>query len=69
MIKSFFSKNGYTINWTKSNETQKAINEFLSKNSVDIIHCDTIGLAEYVEDIKGVPKVLNHHNMESHICN
>ena len=67
VIKSFLSKDGYTINWTKSNETQKAINEFLSKNSVDIIHCDTIGLAEYIKDVKGIPQVLNHHNVESHM--
>jgi len=68
-IKSFFSKDAYTINRTKSNERQKAITESLNKNSVDVIHCDTIGLAEYVRGIKGIPKVLNHHNIESHICN
>jgi len=67
VIKSFFSKDAYTINWTKSNEMQKAITEFLSKKSIDIIHCDTIGLAEYVKGIKGIPKVLNHHNIESHM--
>ena len=67
VLKSFFSKDGYTINWTKSDEMQKAIKEFLSENLVDIIHCDTIGLAEYVKYIKGVPKVLNHHNIESHM--
>ena len=67
VIKSFFSKDAYTINWTKSKIMAKRIKEFLATNHIDLIHCDTIGLAEYVKDIKGVPKVLNHHNTESHM--
>jgi len=67
VIKSFFSKDAYTINWTKSKIMAKRIKEFLATNHIDLIHCDTIGLAEYVKDIKGVPKVLNHHNIESHM--
>lgn len=67
VLKSFFSKDGYTINWTKSKIMAKKIKEFLAVNHIDLIHCDTIGLAEYVKDVKGVPKVLNHHNIESHM--
>ena len=67
VIKSFFSKDGYTINWTKSKIMAKKIKEFLATNHIDLIHCDTIGLAEYVKDIKEIPKVLNHHNIESHM--
>ena len=67
VIKSFFSKDAYTINWTKSKIMAKKIKEFLAKNHIDLIHCDTIGLAEYVRDIKEIPKVLNHHNIESHM--
>jgi len=67
VLKSFFSKDAYTVNWTKSKIMAKKIKEFLAKNHIDLIHCDTIGLAEYVRDIKEIPKVLNHHNIESHM--
>lgn len=67
VIQSFFSKNSYSVNWTKSKMMQQRIEEFLSKNHVNLIHCDTIGLAEYAKDVKGIPKVLNHHNIESHM--
>ena len=67
VLKSFFSKDAYTINWTKSKKMRKKIKEFLATNHIDLIHCDTIGLAEYVRDIKEIPKGLNHHNIESHM--
>jgi len=67
VLKSFFSKDGYTINWTRSKIMAKKIKEFLATNHIDLIHCDTIGLAEYVKDIKEIPKGLNHHNIESHM--
>jgi len=67
VLKSFFSKDGYTINWTKSKTMMKKIKEFLATNHIDLIHFDTIGLAEYVKEIKEIPKVLNHHNIESHM--
>ncbi|MFX0133918.1 MAG: glycosyltransferase family 4 protein [Candidatus Hodarchaeota archaeon] len=67
VLKSFFAKGGYTMNWTKLNKMQEEINKFLSKVSVDVIHCDTISLAEYVKNILNIPKTLNHHNIESHM--
>jgi len=48
IIQSFFSRTGYTVDWTQSKKMQIAINKFLENNQIDIIHCDTISLAEYV---------------------
>jgi glycosyltransferase involved in cell wall biosynthesis len=68
VIKSLFKKDGYTINWTKSNEMVSALMKFFDDNQVDTIHFDTIGLAFYERYIQnGIPKVLNHHNIESHM--
>ena len=33
----------------------------------DVVHFDTIGLAGYREEVGSLPKILNHHNMESHL--
>lgn len=65
--KSFFTKNPYTVNWTMSREMQNSIKQMLKRSQVDVIHCDTIGLAEYLKNIEKIPKVLNHHNIESHM--
>lgn len=64
-VTSLFSKKPYTVNWTLSEVMKHRIDEFLELIDVDIIHCDTIGLAEYIKEKKEIPKVLNHHNIES----
>jgi len=64
---SLLSKNCYTANWTYSKAMHERIRVFLADHQIDVIHCDTIGLAEYVKDITEIPMVLNHHNIESHM--
>jgi glycosyltransferase involved in cell wall biosynthesis len=34
---------------------------------IDLIHFDTISLAYYLPGFSGIPKVLDHHNIESHM--
>lgn len=67
VVRSLFSTNPYTVNWTKSLEMKHALDLFLRANHVDLIHCDTVGLAEYILDVPKVRKALNHHNIESHM--
>lgn len=64
---SLLSKNSYTANWTYSKEMHRRIRAFIADQKIDAIHCDTIGLGEYVKDIRGIPMALNHHNVESHM--
>jgi sugar transferase (PEP-CTERM/EpsH1 system associated) len=33
----------------------------------DVVHLDGIGLARYIRAVPGIPVVLNHHNIESHL--
>lgn len=67
VLYSFFAPNPYTVNWTTSRKMRSSIQNFLKRNRVDIIHCDTIGLAENIKGIGKIPMVLNHHNIESHM--
>lgn len=39
--------------------------EIISKEAIDVVHYDTIGLAPYLEFGKDLPNVITHHNIES----
>jgi sugar transferase (PEP-CTERM/EpsH1 system associated) len=67
LTSSFFSFTPYSVNWVQATEMKKSINAFLNTYEIDVIHCDTIGLDEYVTAFEDIPKVLNHHNIESHM--
>lgn len=66
-LKSLLTKNPYTINWLISDSMRSAITQANKKTKFDIIHFDTISLAPYVCQFTNIPKVLNHHNIESHM--
>lgn len=65
--KSLFTDNPYTINWLKSEDFYNAVIEFVKETNYNLVHFDTISLAPYRELIQGVPTVLDHHNIESHM--
>lgn len=67
ILKSIFTVDPFTINWLKSGKMRNIIRRTASKAEFDIIHFDTISLAEYFNDVGKAPKILNHHNMESHL--
>jgi hypothetical protein len=39
----------------------------LDRNKFDVVHFDTLGLAQYRALVRGARTVLNHHNIESSI--
>jgi sugar transferase (PEP-CTERM/EpsH1 system associated) len=55
----------YDANWLRSARLARLVEEWLAAESIDLIHCDTVGLAGYVAGVPGIPKILNHHNVES----
>lgn len=63
--RGLLSKNPYDINWLSSNAMVDAIGRVLSSSRFDVVHFDTIGLAQYRGLAKQVGTVLNHHNIES----
>ena len=66
-LKSIFSNDPYSINWLKSENMQAAIGRVIKESQFDLVHFDTISLAPYISRIPGIPKVLDHHNIESHM--
>jgi glycosyltransferase involved in cell wall biosynthesis len=65
VLKSFFSPYPYSVNWVQSKEMMQRLQQVLSGNQFDLLHVDTIGLVPYASCLKEVPRVLNHHNIES----
>jgi len=65
VLRSLFSKDPYTVNWLKSEQMRQTINKIVRNERFDIVHYDTISLAEYFGETSNIPKVLNHHNVES----
>jgi len=66
-LKSLFSSSSYTTNWLVSKEMSSAIDAISGDNEFDLIHFDTISLAVYLPLFEDVPKILDHHNIESHM--
>lgn len=65
LAKSIFTKKPYTVNWNQSNEMKKLVEKVTCSFNPDLIHYDTVGLAEYYNPSYDGPQVLNHHNIES----
>jgi len=68
-LKCLFLLEPYSVRWLKSSQLEHAIKDSLSKNDYDLIHFDTVGLAQYLPLLKNynIPLVLDHHNVESHM--
>jgi glycosyltransferase involved in cell wall biosynthesis len=49
----------------RSSIARERIRSLLEKNRIDIVHFDLPHLAAYLRDVRGIPKILVHHNVES----
>ena len=65
--KSLFTATPYTINWLKSDRMHAVLRDVKKIKSFDVIHYDTISLSPYLAEFPLSPKVLDHHNIESHM--
>src|SRR5207249_12161707 len=65
VIKSVFTRKPYNTNWLRSAQMRQMIRETTERVKFDLLHYDTVGLVEYFNHAPGVPRVLNHHNIES----
>lgn len=66
-LKSLFSPAPYSVAWFTSPELKKAIVRRISSTDYDVVHFDTVGLAQYRQLVDGAATVLDHHNVESHM--
>ena len=66
-LTSLITSDPYSINWLKSNKMETSIDRILKESDFDIVHFDTISLAPYASHFPDIPKVMDHHNIESHM--
>jgi sugar transferase (PEP-CTERM/EpsH1 system associated) len=57
----------YTTTWLASASARRVIADEMRRNRYSLVHFDTIGLAPYRDLSRGVPAILTHHNIESHM--
>ena len=55
----------YTVRWGKSPEYRHSVKQALANHKYDVIHFDTVSLAQYANLAGSTPCALNHHNIES----
>jgi polysaccharide biosynthesis protein PslH len=67
LVFNIFSRVPYSVRRFFSRKMNGEIKRILKDIPIDLIHVDTIDLAGYTQDIPSVPKVLNHHNVESEL--
>lgn len=64
-IASVIKRCPYTILWLKSKRFEKAILKAIDDQKFDLIHFDTISLAQYRGHFGNATSALTHHNVES----
>lgn len=63
--RSYIEGTPFTISWLRSRSFREAVAHAVRDISPDIVHFDTISLAQYRDEIGDRFCVLNHHNIES----
>lgn len=67
LLKSWLSRKAYTIRWLIAEDMRRAVEAAARERRYDIVHVDTISLAPYHGSFREAARVLNHHNVESHM--
>ena len=65
LLSNLFSREPYSMWRYRSAELAAHVRELASRVDFDAVHIDTIATAPYAELVPGVPRLLNHHNVES----
>ena len=61
----FVSSLPFSVHAHRSRSFQPKIVQLLEKEKIDLIHYDTISLAQFIYDGEKIPRILTHHNIES----
>jgi polysaccharide biosynthesis protein PslH len=64
-LRGLISSDPYEIHWMRSTKMAELLRSMLDKLQFDVVHFDTIALAQYRPLVSGCGTVLNHHNIES----
>lgn len=63
--RSLFPGWPFTIRWGSCADYRASVREALHANRYDVLHFDTVSLAQYLPLTDSIPCTLNHHNIES----
>lgn len=66
-LSSLFTHDPLSVNWVKSAGMRQQLRQLINEVKFDLVHFDTISLATYRDEVGRTPKILNHHNIESHL--
>ncbi|MEK9499420.1 glycosyltransferase family 4 protein [Gemmatimonadota bacterium DH-20] len=67
-LRSLVTGSAYDLEWLTSPAYRAAVEAKIARNIYDVVHVDTVGLMQYADLVpRGVPIVLDHHNVESHM--
>jgi polysaccharide biosynthesis protein PslH len=64
---SLVTRDPLSANWVKDSGMRRQLRGLVESIPFDLVHFDTVSLAAYRNDVGPVPKILNHHNIESHL--
>jgi len=64
---SLFTGDPFSVNWIKDAGMRRQLRRMVNEVKFDLVHIDTISLAAYRDEVQDLPKILNHHNIESHL--
>ena len=67
LLKSVFTADPFSVNWTKSAKMTDTIARLMHETDFDVVHYDTISMAAHHHLAGATPNALNHHNIESHL--
>ena len=63
--RSLVSKNPYEVHWLRSRQLQTKLAGLFRLHRFDVVHFDTLGLAQYIPLANTSGMVLNHHDVQA----
>lgn len=65
-LRALFSEEPYEVHWLKDLRMRSKLQDLLGRIPFDVVHFDTLGLAQYIPLLQQSPgMVLNHHDVQS----
>jgi glycosyltransferase involved in cell wall biosynthesis len=64
-LRGLLSTLPYEAHWLRSWRLQEMLATLLNKHRFDVVHFDTLGLAQYMSWVNNCGTVLNHHDVQS----
>jgi len=65
LFMNFFSSKPFVAQKYDAPEVREKIREILKTENIDLVHVDMLPLSVYINEFKGLPRILVNHNVES----